>query len=186
MWPPIESDSPKQFLGFLGIPEIVWWGILSGCLIVFSILVFLTFLFCWFLPQRRQKKLDLLQNITVTPCHNTGSSQGELRTIIHLDKIFCKNIDIVRFVYQIINKLITKTAVTKSFSVSDSVQPSSSLINRQQHMLNYQQFPSSSSCGVNMYCSNTSEDCLFQNIPETHKSMWVLNPLYTSTSGKNN
>lgn len=52
---------------------------------------------------------------------------------------------------------------------------------RQQYTLNYQQFPSSSSCGF----SNTTslDESSLQNVPETHKSMWVINPLYTSSGG---
>lgn len=78
MWPPIESGAPKRFLG---LPEVVWWGILSGCLIVFFILVFLTFLFCWFLPRRRQKKFDLTQNSTVTR-DSTGLSTANSTGVI--------------------------------------------------------------------------------------------------------
>lgn len=55
---------------------------------------------------------------------------------------------------------------------------------RHQYMLNYQQFPSSSSCGVSNSIASSFDDCSMQNVPETHKSMWVLNPLYASTSGK--
>lgn len=67
MWPPIESR-------FLGLPQIVWWGILSGCIIVFVILVFLTFLFCWLLPRRRQKKLETVTRDTagLSTASNTG------------------------------------------------------------------------------------------------------------------
>lgn len=84
--------------------------------------------------------------------------------------------------------------LTNPSSVCNSVQASqynsppiqsltSSSMYRHQYMLNYQQFPSSSSCGVNSNASSF-DDCSFQNIPDTHKSMWVLNPLYASTSGE--
>ncbi|XP_031629989.1 uncharacterized protein LOC116345082 [Contarinia nasturtii] len=174
MWPPIESGAPKRFLG---LPEIVWWGILSGCLIVFFILVFLTFLFCWFLPRRRQKKFDLSQNSAVTR-DSTGLSTANSTGVI--------------FPHSAIGVKPWTNLLTNSSSVCNSVQASqynsppihsltSSSMYRHQYMLNYQQFPSSSSCGVNSNASSF-DDCSFQNIPETHKSMWVLNPLYASTS----
>lgn len=58
----------------------------------------------------------------------------------------------------------------------------SSSMYHHQYMQNYQQHPSSPSCGVN---SNTSADdnSLQQNLPETHKSMWAINPLYASNGG---
>lgn len=87
------------------------------------------------------------------------------------------------------NLLTNTSSVCNSVSASQYNSPpvhslTSSSMYRHQYMLNYQQFPSSSSCGVNSTASSFDE-CSLQNIPETHKSMWVLNPLYASTSGKN-
>lgn len=81
MWPPIESGTPKQFLG---LPVIVWWGILSGCVIVFIILSVLIFIFCWLLPRRRQKKLDLSQNLA-----ESRDSTG-LSTAANSTGVICK------------------------------------------------------------------------------------------------
>lgn len=60
MWPPIEVGSPTLF----GLP-IVIWGILTGCLIVLLIALLLLFLFCWFLPRRRQKLINSTQEPSV-------------------------------------------------------------------------------------------------------------------------
>lgn len=84
MWPPIESGSPKHFLG---LPLIVWWGILSGCLIVLLILFILSFFFCWLLPRRRQKKLYLSQNSAVTR-DSTGLSSANSTGVICMLKVF--------------------------------------------------------------------------------------------------
>lgn len=62
MWPPIEVGSPKLF----GVPIVIWWGILTGCLIVLLIALLLLFLFCWFLPRRRQKSINSTQEPSVS------------------------------------------------------------------------------------------------------------------------
>lgn len=85
------------------------------------------------------------------------------------------------------NLLTNTSSVCNSVSASQYNSPpmhslTSSSMYRHQYMLNYQQFPSSSSCGVNSNASSF-DDCSLQNLPDTHKSMWVLNPLYTSTNG---
>lgn len=85
------------------------------------------------------------------------------------------------------NLLTNTSSVCNSVSASQYNSPpvhslTSSSMYRHQYMLNYQQFPSSSSCGVNSNASSF-DDCSLQNIPDTHKSMWVLNPLYASASG---
>lgn len=208
MWPPIESGSPKQFLG---LPVIVWWGILSGCLIVFLILFLLTFIFCWLLPRRRQKKLDLSQNSVVTRDSTGLSSANSTGVICELDNFDYFTVLIVREkkAWKNLNKcalefitvphstigvkpwanLLTNTSsVCNSVSASQYNSPpvhslTSSSMYRHQYMLNYQQFPSSSSCGVNSNASSF-DDCSLQNTPDTHKSMWVLNPLYASTGGE--
>lgn len=59
MWPPIEAGSPKQLFG---IPVVIWWGILTGCLIVLLVALFILFLLCWFLPRRRRKSINLTQD----------------------------------------------------------------------------------------------------------------------------
>lgn len=87
------------------------------------------------------------------------------------------------------NLLTNTSSVCNSVSASQYNSPpihslTSSSMYRHQYMLNYQQFPSSSTCGVNSTASSFDDGSL-QNIPDTHKSMWVLNPLYASTSGKN-
>lgn len=82
------------------------------------------------------------------------------------------------------NLLTNASSVCNSVSVYNSppIQSlTSSSMNRHHY---YQQFPSSSTCGINSTASSF-DDCSLPNIPETHKSMWVLNPLYASTSGKN-
>lgn len=55
MWPPIEAGSPKLFLG---LPVVVWWGILTGCFIILLLTLASLFLCCWLLPRRRQKILS--------------------------------------------------------------------------------------------------------------------------------
>lgn len=87
------------------------------------------------------------------------------------------------------NLLTNTSSVCNSVSASQYNSPpvhslTSSSMYRHQYMLNYQQFPSSSSCGVSNSIASSFDDCSMQNVPETHKSMWVLNPLYASTSGK--
>lgn len=62
MWPPIEVGSPKLF----GLPIVIWWGILTGCLIVLLIALLLLFLFCWFLPRRRQKSFHSTKEPSVS------------------------------------------------------------------------------------------------------------------------
>lgn len=62
--------------------------------------------------------------------------------------------------------------------------PSSTTYYHHQHTITYQQYqqqyPSSPSCGVESNSANGSS----HHIPDTHKSMWAVNPLYTSNSGK--
>lgn len=45
----------------------------------------------------------------------------------------------------------------------------------------HQYILSDSSCAIN----SSIDDCSFHHLPETHKSMWAINPLYSSNSGKN-
>lgn len=55
----------------------------------------------------------------------------------------------------------------------------SSSIYHHQYMLSHQHL-SDSSCAIN----SSIDDCSFHHLPETHKSMWAINPLYSSNSGK--
>lgn len=40
---------------FLGLPEIAWWGILTGCLIILFLTIALICICFWFLPRRETK-----------------------------------------------------------------------------------------------------------------------------------
>lgn len=77
------------------------------------------------------------------------------------------------------------SSVFNSAVHSSPPQPllNSSSIYHHQYMLSHQQYPSDSSCGIN---SNTTsvDDCSFHHLPETHKSMWAINPFYASNVGR--
>lgn len=62
MWPPIEAGAPKLLFG---VPTIVWWGILTGCLIIFTLTVLIVVICCWWFPHRRQKNVVLTKKLAI-------------------------------------------------------------------------------------------------------------------------
>lgn len=89
MWPPIEVGSPKLF----GLPIVIWWGILTGCLIVLLIALLFLFLFCWFLPHRGQKTITSTQRPSVSHDLNgvTASNLDLTGKLGIFTKFFCGN-----------------------------------------------------------------------------------------------
>lgn len=72
MWPPIEAGPPKTFLG---LPAVIWWGVLFGCFIILLLTLASFFLCCWLLPRRREK---ILSPIGISSEGATISSNGNV------------------------------------------------------------------------------------------------------------
>lgn len=65
---------------------------------------------------------------------------------------------------------------------------SSSTLYHHQHTITYQQYqqqyPSSPSYGIESNSGHDGVNISTHHMPDTHKSMWAINPLYASNSGK--
>lgn len=156
MWPPIEAGPPSSIWG---LPAIVW-GILIGCLVIALLILATLFFCCWLLPKKR-KFLSPTRYCTTSPVRGRDTIMAHRSSVVA--KPWSESGHIVM--------PISMGIVPPQYSAPPPPQLAHPV---HQHSLEY---PSSPACAGSI----SPGDSKF-NIPETHKSMWAINPLYASNT----
>lgn len=189
MWPPIEAGSPKIIWNL----PVVIWSLIIGFVVIIIILASLFFC-CWLLPRHR-KILSPTRDCTSTTV-NIGRCGSFLLNLKRLKLCHSADITVGK---EIISKsggddFLTRRSQAQSFlsylvahnhhptptdqnyiiMATNTVIPTQYSTPQQLH-----QYPTHS-----LYAMCSSGHGSTQNIPETHKSLWALNPLCSSNGGK--
>ncbi|CAD7088565.1 unnamed protein product [Hermetia illucens] len=153
MWPPIEAGPPSTVWG---LPAIVW-GILIGCLVIVLLVLATLFFCCWLLPRKR-KFLSPTRYCTTSP-------------VAHRSSIVAKQW--TESGHMVVPMTIGMVPPQYSAPPAPPPHPRPPPTNQRNT-----EYPPSPACGTSSMSPSDSK-C---NIPETHKSMWAINPLYASNT----
>ncbi|XP_055700476.1 uncharacterized protein LOC129800235, partial [Phlebotomus papatasi] len=154
MWPPVEAGPQRTVWG---LPAVVW-GVVIGCTVVGVLVLATLFFCCWLLPRSRKFLSPSRCGAAVT-----SSSADAGGGII---KILC--------IFEVAHNPQPWTGIPAQYSAPAPSMPSSaskSHVSQKAHNLR-DQMPGNF-CSL-VPCQST--------IPDTHKSMWAINPLYASSS----
>uniref|UniRef100_A0A1B0CMP8 Uncharacterized protein n=1 Tax=Lutzomyia longipalpis TaxID=7200 RepID=A0A1B0CMP8_LUTLO len=154
MWPPVEAGPQRTVWG---LPAVVW-GVVIGCTVVGVLVVATLFFCCWLLPRSRKFLSPSRCGAAVT---TTSGEAGGGIIMAHHNSHNSQPWTGVPPQYTAPAPPVSHSAATQGHHASNSKAHTS----RNLMPGNF--------CNL-VPCQST--------IPETHKSMWAINPLYTSSS----
>ncbi|GAB0086918.1 G-box-binding factor-like [Sergentomyia squamirostris] len=154
MWPPVEAGPQRTVWG---LPAIVW-GVVIGCTIVGVLVLATLFFCCWLLPRSRKFLSPSRCGAAVT---STSADAGGSIIMAHNQQSWTG-----------VPPQYSAPAPPLAHSTSGGKEMATSAIAHSSR----DYAPSAQFCSLVPPCHQQGQ------IPDTHKSMWAINPLYASSS----
>ncbi|XP_059608221.1 uncharacterized protein LOC132256057 [Phlebotomus argentipes] len=174
MWPPVEAGPQRTVWG---LPAVVW-GVVIGCTVVGVLVLATLFFCCWLLPRSRKFLSPSRCGAAVTSSSATSGTipnakQPQTKPLINLTPLALTP-DTGRGVIMctVAHNPQSWTGVPAQYSVSG---PPMTIPVAKQSIQKPQNVREQPTTFCNLVPGQSA-------IPDTHKSMWAINPLYASSS----